>query len=104
MKTSIEAILFSFLVCSAVAAPDLPPQKPLGHMHGDKQASTDGLPFSTSALEEYIEAAMKRWHAPGMAVAVINGDETWAKVSDSMLPSSVVVPSIDTKPVAHSSQ
>lgn len=41
---------------------------------------SDRLPFSTAELEEYIGDVMDRWHAPGMAVAVINGEETWAKV------------------------
>ncbi len=31
-------------------------------------------------LEGYIEALMKEWHVPGMAVAVIDGKEIWSKV------------------------
>lgn len=41
------------------------------------------LPLLTAGLEEYIEDVMDRWHAPGMAVAVINGEDTWAKASNS---------------------
>lgn len=42
--------------------------------------SPGDLPFSTADLEEYIEDVMDRWHAPGMAVAVINGEHTWENV------------------------
>lgn len=43
------------------------------------------LPFATAELEEYIEDVMERWHAPGMAVAIINGENTWAKVGRYLL-------------------
>lgn len=52
--------------------------------HGDGPQSSS-LPFSTTAFEEYVEDVMERWHAPGLAVAVINGNSTWAKVSDAVL-------------------
>lgn len=81
MKTQIGFSLLSSLVHGAVAALEAPPQQPLGHV--DNEEFTGRLPFSTSALEEYIEASMEKWHAPGMAVSIINGNETWAKVSFS---------------------
>lgn len=34
-------------------------------------------------LEEYIAALIHRWHVPGLAVAVVQGNETWAKVRQS---------------------
>lgn len=79
MRTPAGIFLLSTLVCNAIAVLDSPIQKPLEHLDGE--ASKNGLLFSTSALEEYIEGAMEKWHAPGMAVAIINGSETWAKVS-----------------------
>lgn len=79
MRTSIETLVLYALVFSAVATAESPPQQPL--VHTDNGGSTDGLPFSISALEDYIHEAMERWHAPGMAVAIINGNDTWAKVS-----------------------
>lgn len=81
MKSLISVLFLPTLVYSAVAAQESPPQQPLGLF--DDEASAGGLPFSTSALEEYIEGAMEKWHAPGMAVAIINGNKTWAKVSFS---------------------
>lgn len=86
MRTPIGTFLLSTLVYNAIAVPDLSTQHPLGHVDGE--ASENGLPFSTSALEDYIEVAMKKWHAPGMAVAIINGNETWAKVSLLIKPGS----------------
>lgn len=79
MRTPIDTFLLSILVCNAIGVSDSPIQQPLGHIDGE--ASKNGLPFSISALEEYIKGAMEKWHAPGMAVAIINGNETWAKVS-----------------------
>lgn len=92
MKTPIgPSLLSAILICSAVAALEPPPQQPLGHV--DNEEFTGGLPFSTSALEEYIGGAMEKWHAPGMAVAIINGNETWAKgFGYASLPSTPVTP------------
>ncbi|KAK6221273.1 penicillin-binding [Colletotrichum tabaci] len=30
-------------------------------------------------LDAYIEGIMREWHAPGLAVAIVDGDKTWAK-------------------------
>lgn len=86
MRIPVGTFLLSTLVYNAIAIPDSPIQQPLRHFDGE--ASENGLPFSTSALEDYIEGAMKKWHAPGMAVAIINGNETWAKVSLLLSPHS----------------
>lgn len=29
---------------------------------------------------EFVQAALDRWHVPGMAVSVVDGDDTWAEV------------------------
>lgn len=34
-------------------------------------------------LEVYIDEIMQRWHVPGLSVAVVQGNETWAKVRRS---------------------
>ncbi|KAJ0120161.1 hypothetical protein J7T55_001017 [Diaporthe amygdali] len=91
MRTSIETLVLYALVYSAVAFAESPPQQPL--VHTDNGGSTDRLPFSISALEDYIEEAMERWHAPGMAVAIINGNDTWAKgFGYATFPSTPVTP------------
>lgn len=79
MRSAIGVVFGSALVCLAFAAPEISSQHPLGHDDGD--ASENALPFSTSDLESYIEGTMKKWHAPGMAVAIVNSNATWAKVS-----------------------
>lgn len=79
MRIPIGALLGCTLVSLTLAVPDWSSQQPLGHV--DNESSQDALPFSTSDLVEYIEDAMKKWHAPGMAVAIINGNVTWAEVS-----------------------
>lgn len=87
------ACLFSLAVVArwAAATLEIPTQQqpllspPLHDSdHGDSSSSTS-LPFSTVAFEEYIDGVMERWHAPGMAVAMINGNDTYAKVSDDIV-------------------
>lgn len=92
MRTPIGALSGCTLVCLALAVPEWSSQQPLGH--ADNEASQDALPFSTSDLVEYIEGTMKKWHAPGMAVAIINGNVTWAEVSFS-LPFSLSCHAVD---------
>jgi len=79
MRTPFGFLFGSTLVCLALASLESSSQHPLGH--ADNEASEDVLPFSTSDLVEYIEGSMEKWHAPGMAVAIINGNVTWAEVS-----------------------
>lgn len=63
-----------------------PPQRPITAQlpaeapDGGFGKDAGGLPFSTAKLEAYIEDVMERWHAAGLAISVINGNETWAKV------------------------
>lgn len=51
--------------------------------------------FSTSELEEYIEEVMARWHAPGVAVAIIKGGSTWTKVCTSLTQKKAPLEMID---------
>ncbi|TQN71635.1 Serine beta-lactamase-like protein LACTB, partial [Colletotrichum shisoi] len=41
------------------------------HHHHPRVVSPD--------LDAYIEGIMREWHAPGLAVAIVDGDKTWAK-------------------------
>lgn len=79
MRCAVGAVFGAAWVRLAFAAPEASSQHPLGHDDGG--ASEHALPFSTSDLEKFIEGTMEKWHAPGMAVSVINGNATWAKVS-----------------------
>lgn len=47
-------------------------------------ASSSGSPF-TSAFDDRVEELLKEWHTPGIAIAVVHGDETWTKVMPSFL-------------------
>ncbi|KAG8168676.1 hypothetical protein KVR01_001425 [Diaporthe batatas] len=88
MRCAIGAVFGSALICAALETSS---QHPLSH--DDGYTSDNALPFSTADLEEYIEGTMKKWHAPGMAVAVINGNATWAKgFGYASLPSTPVTP------------
>jgi len=46
---------------------------PARHVSGD-------IPFVTEDLEAFIEAKMKQWHCPGLAIGIIDGNQTWFKV------------------------
>ncbi|WP_234038601.1 hypothetical protein, partial [Erythrobacter sp. YJ-T3-07] len=57
---------------------DTAAQQPLTQWYGEN-ASKDGIQ-DTAQLDRYIEHVMKEWHAPGLAVSVVQGNTTWAKV------------------------
>jgi hypothetical protein len=63
-------------------------QQPLGHhftdAHGDSLLQND-------ELDRYIEDVIVEWHCPGMAVSIVRGNDTWAKVG-YVLFSSIKVP------------
>lgn len=80
-------IPFALAVAGAVmaAVPGSWDQRPTAQQASDHAAqkvlTSDHRPISTIELERYIEDVMERWHTPGMAVAIIKGDDTWTKVS-----------------------
>lgn len=53
------------------------PQVPLGHELNDAKYQNNPL---SHGLDHYIQETIQEWHAPGLAVAVIRGNDTWAKV------------------------
>ncbi|KAK8075543.1 hypothetical protein PG997_010206 [Apiospora hydei] len=68
-------------------------QYPIGGEYGGSDAYRTSLSFSTEKLESYIHEVMDRWKAPGMAVAIVHGNETWAKgFGFASLPSTPVTP------------
>ncbi len=49
---------------------------------GAFSAPTEGhnaSPF-TKDFNALVEELLEEWHVPGMAIAVVDGDETWSKV------------------------
>lgn len=34
----------------------------------------------TPAFEQFVQEQMDKWHVPGAAISIIDGDNTWAKV------------------------
>lgn len=50
---------------------------------GDRQVPFNAAAFSTPFTEDFDELAaesLERWHTPGIAISVVDGDETYAKV------------------------
>lgn len=37
-------------------------------------------------FEKLVQETLNRWHVPGVSVAVVDGDNTWAKVSSIIFP------------------
>ncbi|KAK6077042.1 Protein flp [Seiridium cupressi] len=83
-----------FIGCCAASFPDA--QQPLVSTSNAAKGSTDhasNLANLTPALEDYIGGVMQRWHIPGLAVAVIQDNETWAKgFGNASLPATPVTP------------
>lgn len=34
------------------------------------------------SFKVFVDKALEEWHVPGVSVAVVDGDETWAEVSN----------------------
>jgi hypothetical protein len=45
------------------------------------QYGSDKISIADDAFEEYIIAQMDEWQVPGLAIAIIEGNKTWSKVS-----------------------
>lgn len=41
----------------------------------------DNIPIANEAFERYIRDRMDRWHVPGLAIALLEGNKTWTRVS-----------------------
>lgn len=52
-------------------------QKPIGDSAGTTTGSKD--PF-TDELTSYVNGLLKEWKTPGMSIAVVDGDDVYAKV------------------------
>lgn len=78
-------VVLTVIGAAIAAVPGAWDQRPLAEQAGGNIAhdagTSNSLSSLTTNLEEYIEDVMERWHAPGMAVAIIKGEETWTKVS-----------------------
>lgn len=59
-------------------------QRPL---HDENQAIGDVPRVVSKDLDEFIERIREEWHAPGLAVAIVDGNNTWAKVKIATLVS-----------------
>ncbi|KAK7752219.1 hypothetical protein SLS62_005753 [Diatrype stigma] len=60
---------------------------------GQKVLKGDDNPLDQS-FGEFVEKELEKWHLPGLSVAVVDGDETWAEgYGYATLPSTPVEPS-----------
>ena len=74
-KTRLVAGLF--LCASVIQASATDQQQPLIPNHRDATTSQD--PF-TSDFSSFVEQAMQDWHVAGLAISIVDGNETYAKV------------------------
>lgn len=44
-----------------------------------------GVPIVTNDLEDFVRLQMSAGHVPGMAISIIDGNNTWSKVSCNVL-------------------
>ncbi|KAJ4191195.1 hypothetical protein NW767_010989 [Fusarium falciforme] len=58
-------------------------QIPLNEQLASHSESTDhdsnDVPIADAAFEQYIRDKMTRWHAPGLAMAILDGNKTWTR-------------------------
>ncbi len=70
----IFGLLASFGRWDAVAVAPPGAQKPLG----GGEAATDN-PFNRE-FDQFVADLLERWHVPGVAIAVVDGEKTYTKV------------------------
>jgi hypothetical protein len=73
-----QLLLASSLLSCGSAGEYVAGQTPL---HNATSGANDG-PFNRQ-LDAYIAGLMKQWHIRGLAIAVVEGDDTYSKVWDS---------------------
>jgi CubicO group peptidase (beta-lactamase class C family) len=75
--------MFPILVASfftIVGAVPLEYQQPLSQTAQICEYGCDSIEVAGQELEKHIQDVMKTWHVPGVAISVVDGDKTWAKV------------------------
>ena len=76
MRTSLIFLLY---VCICHAVGWKPKSYPTRGVPKGQYGSDDVL-VANEAFEQFIMAQMEEWHVPGLAMAIIEGNRTWAKV------------------------
>jgi hypothetical protein len=82
--------VFFFLLSVCLGRPDDEGQKPISAgtsserlAEADSHDASGHIAIVTKDLEDFIQEKMKKWHAPGLAIAIIEGDKSWYKVRSS---------------------
>lgn len=85
MKPLVLALTLSLHAAAGAKRQPIPTRGvPSGQYGGDEVA------FANEAFEQFILAQMDEWHVPGLSMAVIEGNKTWAKVVAAMYHSAPV--------------
>lgn len=58
------------------------------------EGQSDYAPFNTG-FDSFIEGLLDEWHTPGIAIAVVYQNQTWAKVRRALIPSHLAVSRYD---------
>jgi CubicO group peptidase (beta-lactamase class C family) len=85
MREAITRIV-SLLVASHVSvagARQIPLTQPssLSANTVDDAFGSDSIGIADASFEAYIQDQMAKWHVPGFAIALIDGNKTWSNVS-----------------------
>ncbi|KAF4977117.1 hypothetical protein FZEAL_6305 [Fusarium zealandicum] len=71
----VSAGLQSAILALAVSSQQVPlSQRPDAQSYG-----SDDVPIADEAFEQYIRDEMARWHVPGLAMAILDGNKTWTR-------------------------
>lgn len=85
MKALVLALTLSLHAAAGAKRQPTPTRGvPNGQYGGDEVA------FANEAFEQFILAQMDEWHVPGLSMAVIEGNKTWAKVVAAMYHSASI--------------
>lgn len=74
MKMRPLAQLALSTLCATAARGET--QRPISD---DKAKSVRGSPF-TKDYEKHVGELLEKWHVPGVAIGIVDGDDTWTEV------------------------
>lgn len=82
--TDVDALIgmkpFQFPIVALWVAQALGQDTAQSPLHNEDQTIGDVPRVVSKDLDEFIERIREEWHAPGLAVAIVDGNNTWAKV------------------------
>ena len=91
MKMRLIAQLALGALCATAAQGES--QKPIS---GDDDKSVRGSPF-TKEYAKHVGELLEKWHVPGVAMGIVDGDDIWTEVGRGHCPPTGMASSLEAQ-------